>query len=157
MHRRGSLPIVLVACLLLAASAGTADAQTARRAAATTAKPAPTAAPSPEQRLLTQMADHQKWVGEQVWGIKEGVDAVPGLVADMKDQITANQEQITKAREEVKGLYVELSSLRQQLAQLRDDVASVNDNVSGFRTFAGFFIAAMLLLLVVIFAMVVRR
>lgn len=157
MHQRALLPIVLAACLL-AASAGTADAQPARRAAAP-AKSTATAAPASDETrsLLNQMADHQKWVGEQVWNIKEGVDAVPGLVADLKDQVTATQEQVDKARAEVKGLYVELSSLRQQLTQLKDDLASVNDNVSGFRTFAGFFIAAMLLLLVVIFAMVVRR
>lgn len=152
MQRRALLPIVLVAGVLLAGSVGAQTPPPKRTSAKT-----PAATSAQTQSLLNQMADHQKWVGEQVWNIKEGVDAVPGLIAQLKDQVTATQEQITKTREEVKGLYVELSSLRQQLAELKTDVASVDGNVSGFRTFAGFFIAAMLLLLVVIFAMVVRR
>jgi predicted nuclease with TOPRIM domain len=89
--------------------------------------------------------------------VKEGVDAVPGLINELKDQNTARQEEVQKLRDEVKGLYVETSSLRQQLDELRGDIGGVNANVSAFRTFSGFFIAVMILLLAVIFVMSIRR
>jgi hypothetical protein len=60
-------------------------------------------------------------------------------------------------RDEVKGLYVENSSLKQQIDGLKEQIDAVNSNVSGFRTFSGFFIAVMILLLAVIFVMTIRR
>ena len=57
----------------------------------------------------------------------------------------------------IKGLYVESSSVKQQIDALKDDVAGVNSNVSAFRTFSGFFIATMILLLAVIFVLTIRR
>jgi len=89
--------------------------------------------------------------------VKEGIDAVPGLVSELKDQNNARDEDVQKLREEVKGLYVETSSLRQQLDELKGDIGGVNANVSAFRTFSGFFIAVMILLLAVIFVMSIRR
>ena len=70
---------------------------------------------------------------------------------------TAWPSEVTKLRDEVKGLYVETSSLRQQLDELKTEISGVNDNVSGFRTFGGFFIAVMILLLSIVFVMTVRR
>jgi len=60
-------------------------------------------------------------------------------------------------REEVKGLYWESSTVKQQIDTLKDDISAVNSNVSNFRTFSGFFIALMILLLAVIFVMTIRR
>jgi hypothetical protein len=107
--------------------------------------------------LLRQLADAQKWAGEQIWHVKEGVDAVPGLINELKDQNAARAEEVQKLRDEVKGLYVETSSLRQQLDEVKGDIGGVNANVSAFRTFSGFFIAVMILLLAVIFVMSIRR
>jgi polyhydroxyalkanoate synthesis regulator phasin len=123
-------------------------------------KPAPNAAAAARAAtddLLRQLADAQKWAGEQIWHVKEGMDAVPGLVNELKDQNTARAEEVQKLRDEVKGLYVETSSLRQQLDELKGDIGGVNANVSAFRTFSGFFIAVMILLLAVIFVMSIRR
>ena len=89
--------------------------------------------------------------------MKEGVDAVPGLINELKDQNAARAEEVQKLRDEVKGLYVETSSLRQQLDEVKGDIGGVNANVSAFRTFSGFFIAVMILLLAVIFVMSIRR
>lgn len=114
--------------------------------------------PADEQRaLLNQMAEAQKWSGEQLWHVKEQVDAFPNLVNELKDTSAAREAELQKLREEVKGLYVETSSLRQQLDELKNDIGGVDANVSGFRTFSGFFIAAMILLLAVIFIMTIRR
>jgi hypothetical protein len=126
------------------------------------AEPAPTPgarrSPADEQRsLLHQMAEWQKWTGEQIWHIRRGVDEVPNLVSQLKEADAARQSEVDKLRDEVKGLYVETSSLRQQLDELKTEIAGVNDNVSGFRTFAGFFIAVMILLLAIVFVMTVRR
>lgn len=111
-----------------------------------------------EQRaLLNQMAQAQKWAGEQLWHMKEALDTVPGMINELKDASTAREEEIQKLRDEVKGLYVETSSLRQQLDELKSDIGGVNANISGFRTFSGFFIAVMILLLAVIFILTIRR
>jgi chromosome segregation ATPase len=111
-----------------------------------------------EQRaLLNQMAEAQKWAGEQLWHMKEALDTVPGMINELKDASTAREEEIQKLRDEVKGLYVETSSLRQQLDELKSDIGGVNANISGFRTFSGFFIAVMILLLAVIFILTIRR
>ena|SRR6516164_8171754 len=144
MVRRGS-PIVVGLVFLLAAPAFAQKSTPVTRAA-------------DEQRaLLNQMAEAQKWAGEQLWHVKEGVDAVPGQINELKDALAARDEEIQKMRDEVKGLYVETSSLRQQLEELKNDIGGVNANVSGFRTFSGFFIAVMILLLAVIFIMTIRR
>ena len=111
-----------------------------------------------EQRaLLNQLAEAQKWAGEQLWHVKEGIDGLPTLINGLKDANAARDEEVQKMREEVKGLYVETSSLRQQLDELKADIGGVNANVSGFRTFSGFFIAVMILLLAVIFIMTIRH
>jgi hypothetical protein len=60
-------------------------------------------------------------------------------------------------REEVKGLYVESSTVKQQIDALKSDIGGVNSNVLAFRTFSGFFIAVMILLLAVIFVLSIRR
>ena len=146
MKRSGTLLLAALVFLL----AGVAHAQQ---------KPPPSAAAAraATDDLLRQLADAQKWAGEQIWHVKEGVDAVPGLINELKDQNTARQEEVQKLRDEVKGLYVETSSLRQQLDELKGDIGGVNANVSAFRTFSGFFIAVMILLLAVIFVMSIRR
>jgi len=146
MKRSGTLLLAALVFLLT----GVAHAQQ---------KPAPNVAASraATDDLLRQLADAQKWAGEQIWHVKEGVDAIPGLINELKDQNAAREEEVQKLRDEVKGLYVETSSLRQQLDELKGDIGGVNANVSAFRTFSGFFIAVMILLLAVIFVMSIRR
>jgi len=150
MKRRGTLLIAALVCLL----AGAAHAQ--QKVTTSAAKEAATARAATDD-LLRQLAEAQKWAGEQLWHVKEGIDAVPELVSELKDQNRARDEEVQKLREEVKGLYVETSSLRQQLDELKGDIGGVNANVSAFRTFSGFFIAVMILLLAVIFVMSIRR
>ena len=144
MLRRGPL-IVIGLVFLLAAPAFAQKSTPATRAA------------DDQRALLNQMAEAQKWAGEQLWHVKEQVEALPGIIAEAKEGHTATQEEVGKLRDEVKGLYVETSSLRQQLEELKTDIGGVNANVSGFRTFSGFFIAVMILLLAVIFIMTIRR
>ncbi len=144
MAQRGRL--LTFGFLILFAGAALAQTTAAKRSAAD------------EQRsLLNQLAEAQKWAGEQLWHVKEEIDTLPGLIDQMKDANNARQEDVQKLRDEVKGLYVETSSLRQQLEELKSDIGGVNANVSGFRTFSGFFIAVMILLLAVIFLMTIRR
>ena len=125
-------------------------------AAAPPAKPADGSAAA-LQKLLGQMAEAQQWQGEQLWHVREKVNELPGVIAEAKDANTATQEEVDKLREEVKGLYVELSSVKQQIDALKGDIGGVNTNVSGFRTYSGFFIALMLLMVAVIFVMTLRR
>ncbi len=144
MIRRG----LVLALALLVSGAGVFAAEPA---------PARRSAADQQRSLLNQMAEWQQWTGEQIWHIRRGVDAVPEVVNELKETDAARQSEVTKLRDEVKGLYVETSSLRQQLDDLKTEIGGVNDNVSAFRTFAGFFIAVMILLLAVIFMMTVRR
>jgi chromosome segregation ATPase len=146
MVQRGWLLIFGFLVLLTSAASAQQAAPPVRRTAAD------------EQRaLLNQMAEAQKWSGEQLWHMKEALDSVPGLINQLKDASAAREDELQKLREEVKGLYVETSSLRQQLDELKTDIGGVDANVSGFRTFSGFFIAVMILLLAVIFIMTIRR
>ena len=144
MVRQGSL-IVVGLVLLLAAPAFAQKSTPATRAA------------DDQRALLNQMAEAQKWAGEQLWHVKEGIDAVPGMINELKDANAARDEEVQKTRDEVKGLYVESSGVKQQIDSLKDDIGGVNSNVSGFRTYSGFFIAVMILLLAVIFIMTIRR
>jgi len=129
---------------------------TARGPLAAPAKPAEPAPPL-QNSLLNQIAEVEKWQGEQIWHIKEQVDALPGLIDEAKEGHTATQEEVGKLRDEVKGLYVELSSVRQQIDGLKDEIGGVNTNVSGFRTYSGFFLALMLLMVAIIFFTTIRR
>ncbi len=141
-----------VSCLALVLSLCLAGIALAQRAPTTAARAAE------EQRaLLNQLAEAQKWVGEQIWSVKQGLDTVPGQLSELKDATAAGESDRQKLREEVKGLYVETSDLRQKLDELKGEIAGVNANVSAFRTFSGFFIAVMILLLAVIFIMSIRR
>ena len=144
MLRRGPL-IVIGLVFLLAAPAFAQKSTPATRAA------------DDQRALLNQMAEAQKWAGEQLWHVKEGIDAVPGQINELKEANAAREEEIQKMRDEVKGLYVESSTVREHIDALKDDIGSVNSNVSAFRTFSGFFIAVMILLLAVIFIMTIRR
>ena len=78
-------------------------------------------------------------------------------IASEKDAQDASEQDVKALRDEVKGLYVESSTVREHIDALKDDIASVNSNVSAFRTYAGFFIAVMILLLAVIFVLTIRR
>jgi len=109
------------------------------------------------EAFLRQMGDAQKWMGEEIWKIKEKVDELPTIIAASKDDQAATEEELDKLRDEVKGLYVESSTVKQAIDALKGDVGGVNSNVSSFRTFSGLFIALMILLLAVIFAMTIRR
>jgi hypothetical protein len=107
--------------------------------------------------LLRQLADAQRTLGEQMQGLKEGVEALQGEVPTLRDDTAALDQEVKALREEVKGLYVELAGVKQLIEDVRGDVRAVDANVGGFRTFSGLFIAAMILLLAVIFAMTIRR
>jgi septal ring factor EnvC (AmiA/AmiB activator) len=122
------------------------------------AKPEPPAAPAREtEAFLRQMGDAQKWMGEELWHIKQRVEALPGIVAEQKDAQAAVQEQVEKLRDEVKGLYVELAGVRQEIAELKTEIAGVNDNVTGFRSSSGVFLALVLVMAVVSTVMTVLR
>ena len=149
----------LLAVCLLALVTGVAGAQegeqeTARPRRARPAAAARPAAPSThadeDRALLHQLADAQRSLGEQVQQLKDVLEALRADMASQKDEDAATEQ-------EVKGLYWESSTVKQQIDTLKDDISAVNSNVSNFRTFSGFFIALMILLLAVIFVMTIRR
>jgi peptidoglycan hydrolase CwlO-like protein len=116
-------------------------------AAAKPVAPAPAAARNDEtQAFLRQMGDAQKWMGEELWKLKEKVDDLPGIIAEAKDGQTATQEEIDKLRDEVKGLYVELSTVKQQIEASKGDVQAVNQNLTSFRNSSGIFLAVVLVM-----------
>jgi peptidoglycan hydrolase CwlO-like protein len=131
---------VRLAAALVLALAGSA-------AAAKPVAPPPTAARNDEtQAFLHQMGDAQKWMGEELWKLKEKVDDLPGIIAEAKDGQTATQEEIDKLRDEVKGLYVELSTVKQQIDEAKGDVQGVNQNLTSFRNSSGIFLAVVLVM-----------
>jgi hypothetical protein len=122
------------------------------------AEAAPPARPQPPPQsptaqetdaFLKQMGEAQKWMGEEIWKVKEKLDELPGVIAEAKEGDVATQEELGKMREEVKGLYVELSTVKQQIEELKEDVAGVNSNLSAFRTSSGLFLAFVVLMVIV--------
>jgi chromosome segregation ATPase len=107
--------------------------------------------------LLHQISEAQRALGDQLQQMRERLDAIQQDLATANDARTALDEEVKAMRDEVKGLYWESSQVKQQIDALKEDLAGVNSNVSNFRTFSGFFIAAMILLLAVIFVMTIRR
>ena len=129
----------------------TRPATTSQRAAAAAAEAAE------DRTLLHQLADAPRALGDQVQQLKESLDGVRGDVAKCNEAQASHDQEAKAMREEVKGLYWESSTVKQQIDALKDDISAVNSNVSNFRTFSGFFIALMILLLAVIFVMTIRR
>ena len=147
----GGTVLLLVACVAVAA-AQDEDAPGKR------SRPAARASSSTDERgFLRQLAESQRSLGDGIQQLRDRIDGLYGALAERKDDSTGLEQEVKELRDEVKGLYVENSSLKQMIESLKDDVQSVNSNVSGFRTFSGFFIAAMLLLLSVIFLLTIRR
>jgi chromosome segregation ATPase len=110
-----------------------------------------------DRALLRQLADAQRALGDEMQQLKERVEALHEAIATRTDQENGTEQEVKALREEVKGLYVESSTVREHIDALKDDIASVNSNVSAFRTYSGFFIAVMILLLAVIFVLTIRR
>jgi len=149
--------LALTAAVALAQPTAEEPAPPTRRAHPA-ARPAPANPQAAEDRaLLRQLADAQRALGEQMQQLRERVDELKEELAGRKDEETADADELKAMRDEVKGLYVESSSVKQEIEALKDDIASVNGNVSAFRTYSGFFIAVMILLLAVIFVLTIRR
>ena len=147
LRRRWLLAAAFV--LVLAGVAGAAPA----------AKPA--APPPPDNKeteaFLRQMGDAQKWMGEEVWKIKDKVEALPDVIAECKEGQTATQEQIDKLRDEVKGLYVEISGVKQQFDEMKTEIDGVNANVTSFRNSSGLFLALVLVMAFITTVLTVLR
>ena len=150
--------LALTAAVALAQRTSDEPAPSARRTHPTAVRPAPPNPQEAEDRaLLRQLADAQRALGEQIQQLRERVDELKEEVAGRKEEENADTDELKAMRDEVKGLYVESSSVKQEIEALKDDIASVNGNVSAFRTYSGFFIAVMILLLAVIFVLTIRR
>jgi chromosome segregation ATPase len=153
---RGKLLLVLA--LVLALTGGAAaqgkdePAASGQRGRAAASKQA-----AEDRAFLNQLAEAQRALGDQLRQLRERIDWLYYEVTLRRDEHAEIQQEVKAMREEVKGLYVENSSLKQQIDALKEDVGGVNSNVSGFRTFSGFFIAVMILLLAVIFVLTIRR
>jgi len=118
----------------------------------------PSGKPSPEDRaFLVQLGEAQQGLSEQLEQLKERIDWLYYEVTLRRDEHAGIEQELKAVRDEVKGLYVESSTVKQAIDALKGDVSGVNSNVSSFRTFSGLFIALMILLLAVIFAMTIRR
>ena len=135
MQRRRPL-LAAAVVLVLAGSAGAAPP-----------KPTPSPDTSREtEAFLKQMGDAQKWMGEEVWKLREKVDELPGIIAECKEGQAATQEELDKLHDEVKGLYVEISGVKQQFDELKNDIAGVNANLTSFRNSSGVFLALVLVM-----------
>jgi septal ring factor EnvC (AmiA/AmiB activator) len=156
MSARGPV-LTLCLALLAAAPAPAQDSETTAARRLRAAAPARASQSAQTEALLRQLADAQRALGEQMQQLREAVDAVHGALAERADQDDGIDLDVKALRDEVKGLYVENSTLKQQMDSLAEDVGSVNSNVSAFRTFSGFFLAVMILLLTVIFVLTIRR
>jgi septal ring factor EnvC (AmiA/AmiB activator) len=110
-----------------------------------------------DRALLRQLADAQRGLGEEMSDLQSRVEALRETLAEREDKDDALAEQLKALRDEVKGLYVETNEVKQQIAAVKDDVGAVDANLAAFRTFAGFVIAVMILLLAVVFALSIRR
>jgi septal ring factor EnvC (AmiA/AmiB activator) len=144
--------LAAAACLLaLVTPAGAA--QPAARSG-----PTPAARQATEDRaLLRQLADAQRGLGEEMVDLQSRVEALRETLAEREDKDDALAEELKAMRDEVKGLYVETNEVKQQIGAVKDDVAAVDANLAAFRTFSGFVIAVMILLLAVVFALSIRR
>jgi predicted RNase H-like nuclease (RuvC/YqgF family) len=153
----------LAACVLVLTAAmarAQEEAETAprpRRARPPAARPAPPSLSAEDRALLHQLAEAQRGLGEQMQELKDRVEALQGEVATEKDEQNGTAQEVKALRDEVKGLYVESSTVKERIDALKEDIAGVDSNVSGFRTYSGFFIAVMILLLAVIFVLTIRR
>jgi hypothetical protein len=110
-----------------------------------------------DRAFLIQLGEAQRALSEQLDQLKERIDWLYYEVTLRRDEHTGIDQEVKAMRDEVKGLYVESSTVKQAIEALKGDVGGVNSNVSAFRTFSGLFIALMILLLAVIFAMTIRR
>ena len=152
----------LVACFLLVAGAvarGQEESESApRHGRAPAAKaPAQSSQAAQDRALLRQLADAQRALGDEMQQLKDRLQALHDDLAAQKDDESGTAQEVKALRDEVKGLYVESSTVREHIDALKDDIGSVNSNVSAFRTYSGFFIAVMILLLAVIFVLTIRR
>ena len=138
-------------------TSGSRRARTTTTATATQHAAAASAQAAEDRALLHQLADAQRALGEQVQLLKEALDGLRSEILNRNDAQASHDQEVKAMREEVKGLYWESSTVKQQIDTLKDDISAVNSNVSNFRTFSGFFIALMILLLAVIFVMTIRR
>ena len=144
----------LALLLALAATGRAADA-----APRPSGRPAPAAAHAgnEDRAFLLQLGEAQRTLSEQLDQLKERIDWLYYEVTLRRDEHNGIDQEVKAMRDEVKGLYVESSTVKQAIDALKGDVGGVNSNVSSFRTFSGLFIALMILLLAVIFAMTIRR
>ena len=148
------------AALLVALAASARATDIVPRAEGRAARPpaAASSKASPEDRaFLLQLAEAQRGLSEQLEQLKERIDWLYYEVTLRRDEHNGIDQEVKAMRDEVKGLYVESSTVKQAIDALKGDVGGVNSNVSAFRTFSGLFIALMILLLAVIFAMTIRR
>jgi hypothetical protein len=146
------------AALLVALATSARAADVVPRAERRPSGPAASSKASPEDRaFLLQLAEAQRGLSEQLEQLKERIDWLYYEVTLRRDEHTGIEQEVKAMRDEVKGLYVESSTVKEAIDVLKGDVSGVDSNVSAFRTFSGLFIALMILLLAVIFAMTVRR
>jgi hypothetical protein len=151
LRRLAGASLLLVA-LAMSARAAEPAPQTHGRATTVAARGG-----NEDRAFLLQLAEAQRALSEQLEQLKERVDWLYYEVTLRRDEHTGIDQEVKAMRDEVKGLYVESSTVKQAIDALKEDVGGVNANVSSFRTFSGLFIALMILLLAVIFAMTVRR
>jgi hypothetical protein len=146
------------AAVLVALATPTLATDVVPRAEGRGVRPSASSTASPEDRaFLLQLAEAQRSLSEQLEQLKERIDWLYYEVTLRRDEHTGIDQEVKAMRDEVKGLYVESSTVKQAIDALKEDVGGVNSNVSAFRTFSGLFIALMILLLAVIFAMTIRR
>lgn len=151
LRRLAGASLLLVALAMPARATDTLS-RTPGRSAPAGARPG-----NEDRAFLLQLAEAQRTLSEQLEQLKERIDWLYYEVTLRRDEHTGIDQELKATRDEVKGLYVESSSVKQAIDALKEDVGGVNSNVSSFRTFSGLFIALMILLLAVIFAMTVRR
>jgi chromosome segregation ATPase len=155
--RLAAVTLLCMATVQIAAGQEDATPKGARRAAASAAASAASKQAASDRALLHQIAEAQRSLGDEVQRLKERLEEAHNTLGGMWEQHVAHEGEMKAMREEVKGLYVESSAVKQAIDALKEDIQAVDSNVSGFRTFSGFFIAVMILLLAVISVLTIRR
>lgn len=145
------------AAVLVALAAPSLATDVTPRAAGRAGAPVSGKAAAEDRAFLLQLSEAQRGLNEQLEQLKERIDWLYYEVTLRRDEHVGIEQEVKAMRDEVKGLYVESSTVKQAIDALKGDVGGVNSNVSAFRTFSGLFIALMILLLAVIFAMTIRR
>lgn len=113
---------------------------------------------------LNAIAEAQRMLAAEIGQLRDQIKEVERGIADARDDLRqkhdADQALMDLAkgmREEVRGLYVESSGLKGDIAQVGKQVEALDGNLGNFRLSAGFVVAAVIVLQIVLVGLMFRQ